>query len=56
MSEVSTGSAGADGRPKLVKLKTHVTIEDFGQLTDDQCKQAGLAEISPLEKHLSDVQ
>ena len=39
MSEASTGSAGADNKkPKIAKLKTHVTIEDFSELTDEKCK------------------
>jgi len=35
-----------------VKLKTHIEIDDFAELTDDY-KHVGLAEISPLERHFS---
>ena len=45
--------SGADAPPKLAKLKTHIEIDDFAQLTDDKAKHVGLAEISPLERHFS---
>ena len=51
--ESITGQTGSDAQPKLVKLKTHIEIEDFGELTDDKTKHVGLKEISPLERHFS---
>ena len=55
MSEVSAGSAGASEKPKISKLKTHIEIDDFGLLSDQQLKQAGMHEISPLEAHYDDM-
>ena len=57
VSEVSYGSAGAQGEGnKLIKVKTHMSIDDFGDLTDEKAKQIGMAEISPLERHLDDLE
>ena len=51
--ESIANQSGADGPAKLVRLKTHIEIDDFAELTDDKTKQVGLAEISPLERHFS---
>ena len=51
--EAISRQSGADAPSKLVKLKTHIEIDDFAELTDDQTKHVGLAEISPLERHFS---
>ena len=38
-SEASHGSAGAVGQgTKLIKVKTHLSIDDFGDLTEEAAK------------------
>ena len=54
-SEASHGSAGAVGKgTKLIKVKTHMSIDDFGDLTEDMAKQIGMKEISPLERKIEE--
>ena len=57
VSEVSFGSAGAQGKgTKLVKVKTHMDIDDFGDLTEENAKQIGMQEVSPLERKIDELQ
>ena len=57
VSEVSFGSAGAQGQgTKLVKVKTHMDIDDFGDLTEDNAKQIGMKEVSPLDRKIDELE
>ena len=56
-SESSIGHAGATNLGStLIKVKTHMSIDDFSDLVDDKIKHVGMAEISPLERHMDNLE